>query len=415
MSGALAMDGGQPVRTRPFAPWPAFDEESIEAVTGVLRSGRLTYWSGPHGRVLEQRYAASLGRAHGIALANGTLALELGLRAFGIGPGDEVIVPARTFIATASAVVAVGAVPVVADIDTLTGALTAESVRVALTPRTRAVIPVHLGGWPVEMPQLLDLAAERGLVVLEDCAQAHGAVRDGVPVGAGQRLTGRSRACHAAAFSFCQDKIVSSGEGGLLVIDDDEAFERAWSYKDHGKALAVLAAPPQPPGCGSCFGWHVERFGSNWRMPETAAVLVERGLERLPEYVAGRRRNAARLAAGLAGVAGLAFPEPEVGVLPSYYRFYAFLQLDELAQGWTRDRVAAAIAAEGVPCSYGTCAEIYRETAFRYAGLAPARRLPGAAEAHERSLAFLVHPTLEEGDMDDTAEAVRRVLGKAVR
>lgn len=417
MTRRLAIDGGGPIRREPFASWPVFSEETVEAVSEVLRSGRLTYWAGPHGRALEAEYARALGRAHGIVLANGTLALELGLRAFGIGPDDEVVVPARTFVATASAVVAVGATPVVADIDPLTGVLTAESVEAVLTQRTRAVIPVHLGGWPVDLQPLLALAEERGLIVLEDCAQAHGAARNGLDVGAGARAAGARglRASHAAAFSFCQDKIISSGEGGLLVLDDNAAYEHAWSYKDHGKSLSALSAPPAPPASGCGFVWQVERFGSNWRMPETAAVLVAEGLRMLPEWSAARRSNGAHLTSALADVPGLVVPTPSRDIRHAYYRFYAFLAPDQLAEGWTRDRVAAAISAEGVPCSYGSCAEIYREQAFVGAGLGPADRLPGAARAHETSLAFLVHPTLSERDMDDTAAAVQAVLDEAVR
>lgn len=403
----LAIDGGTPMRERPFAPWPVVDDEAIEAVSDVLRSGHLTYWAGPHGRALERAYALALGRRHGIAVANGTLALELAFRAFEIGPGDEVVVPARTFIATASAVVAVGATPVVADIDPCSGCLTTETVVAVLSKRTRAIIPVHLGGWPADMDPLLDLARSRDLIVIEDCAQAHGATYRGSEVG--------SAGSHAATFSFCQDKIVPAGEGGMLVLDDDAAYERAWSYKDHGKALATLDQPPAVPGAGSAFAWHVERFGTNWRMPEVAAVLVSHGLERLPEWLETRRYNATRLGLGLDGTPGLIVPRPPDTLGHAYYRFYAFLNLDALTPGWTRDRVAAAIAAEGVPCSYGSCAEIYREQAFVSAGLGPDGRLPGAARAHDTSLAFLVHPTLEDRDMQDTAEAVRRVLEVAAR
>lgn len=417
MSRTLAIDGGEPIRRDPFAPWPVFPAQTVDAVADVLRSGRLTYWAGPHGRALESGYARALGREHAIAVANGTVALELGLRAFGIGPGDEVVVPARTFIATASAVVAVGATPVIADIDPLTGVLTTDSVTAVLTGRTRAVIPVHLGGWPADLQPLLELAEERGLVVLEDCAQAHGAARDGLEVGAGLAAAHPlgKRATHAAAFSFCQDKIISAGEGGLLVLDDDAAYELAWSYKDHGKSLSSLSAPPAPPGTGCGFTWQVERFGTNWRMPEVAAVLVAEGLRALPGWLETRRANAGRLHSALVGTPGLVLPTVPGNTDHAYYRFYAYLQPERLAEEWSRDRVAAAISAEGVPCAYGSCAEIYRERAFRDAGLGPEGRLPGAARAHETSLALLVHPTLGEREMDDAATAVRSVLEEATR
>lgn len=274
MTRLLAIDGGQPLRSTPMPPWPAPGAVEIEAVSEVLRSGRINYWTGSQGRLLESEYAAHLGRSHAIALTNGTVALELALRAFLIGPGDEVIVPSRTFIATAGAVVAVGARPVIADIDPDSGTMTAETVAAVLTHRTKAIIPVHMGGWPANMTAIAELAATRDLVVIEDCAQAHGASLGGRPAGA--------LASHAAAFSFCQDKIIPAGEGGLLVLDDDEAYQRAWAYKEHGKSLPLVEAAAAAPDTTS-YRWLVEEFGTNWRMSELVAAVARVGLSRLPE------------------------------------------------------------------------------------------------------------------------------------
>ncbi len=404
MPDALAIDGGAPVRTTPMPVWPIYDGADIEAVAHVLRSGTANYWTGTHGRALEAEYAASLGRAHAIAVANGTVALELALRAFGIGAGDEVVVPARTFIATASAVVAVGATPVIADIDRDSGVLTRATVEAVTTARTRAVIPVHVGGWPADDAALIAFAEPRGIVIIEDCAQAHGASIGGREVG--------SPGTHAATFSFCQDKIISAGEGGLLVLDDDAAFERAWAYKDHGKSLARMAETPDD-GSRTTFRWLVDSFGTNWRMHEVAAVLARGGLARLGTMLAARRENAARLAGAIAGAPGLRVPLPGPGVESAFYRMYAYVRPQTLAPGWDRDRVIAAITAEGVPCQYGSCCEIYRERAFAAAGLGPDGRLPVAAQAHETQIAFFVHPTLSAADIDDTAEAVRKVMEAA--
>ena len=228
----LAIEGGEPVTRTPWPPWPVYEADEIEAVSRTLASGKVNYWTGETCRRFESAYAQFLGRRHAIALANGTVALELALHAFGIGPGDEVVVPSRTFIATASCAVARGARPVVADIDPVSQNITAETIEAVLTPRTKAVIPVHLAGWPCDMESIMALAARYDLIVIEDCAQAHGATLYGKPVGSFG---------HAAAFSFCQDKIISTGgEGGLLVLDDDEAWKRAWAYKDHGKSYDVV-------------------------------------------------------------------------------------------------------------------------------------------------------------------------------
>lgn len=400
MPDTLAIDGGTPIRIHSLPGWPSPSEAQIAAVDAVLRSGRINYWTGTEGRTLEREYAEALGREHAIAVANGTLALELALRALEIGPGDEVVVPARTFIATASCVVAVGATPVVADIDPDSSDLTAETIDAVLTDRTRAVIAVHLGGWPVEMDPLLALARERDLLVIEDCAQAHGAVYRGRPVGSFG---------DAACFSFCQDKIIAAGEGGLLALDDDAAYERAWAFKDHGKSRAKLS-DPEFMSAPASFRWVHDSFGTNWRLPELEAAMARVGLAELPAAHARRTLLATRLASALAGVAGLRVPLPSSDDEHAFYRLYAYVEPTALSSGWDRDRVLAAIKAEGVPVQYGTCAEIYREEAFVSAGLGPQERLPGAALAHESSLAFFVHPTLAEADVDDVAAAVRKVM-----
>lgn len=384
--------------------WPRPGAEELRAATGVLESGRLNYWTGEQGRLLESEAARQLGRAHAIAVSNGTVALELALRAFGIGPGDGVIVPSRTFIATASAVVAVGATPLVADIDPDSGNLTAETVRDVFDERVRVVVPVHLGGWPVDLDPLLEFARAQGLVVIEDCAQAHGGSYHGRPIGAGPS--------HAATFSFCQDKIVPTGDAGLVVLDDDDAYARAWEYKDHGKSLSKLNDPAFSAS-GSSFKWLHDHFGTNWRLDEISSALTRVGLAKLPVWHAERARNAHGLSERLAGIHGLRIPLPGADVEHAFYRLYGRIDDAALRDGWDRDRILRSIVAEGVPVQYGTCAEIYREAAFTSAGLGPAHRLPGAARAHDESIAFFVHPGITAADLDDTAEAVRKVFAAA--
>lgn len=404
MTSTLAIDGGTPVRTRPLPGWPQPSEAAAQAVADVVRSGRINYWTGDRGRLFERRYADSLGREHALALANGTVALELALRAFRIGPGDEVVVPARTFIATASACVATGATPVVADVDRDSGTMTAQTLEAACTARTAAVIPVHLGGWPADMDALLEVATARGLVVIEDAAQAHGAVYRGRPAGA--------LGSHAAAFSFCNDKILSTGEGGMLVLDDDDADSRAWAYRDHGKSRALVEeSAPDEDTCA--FRWLVEDFGTNWRMPELCAPLGLAGLEQLSEWHDARTRNALRLAAALQELPGLRVPLPPHDIESAFYRLYAYVVPEALVTGWDRDRIARSLTAEGVPGLSGSCGEIYRERAFARHGLGPAVRLPVAAGLAATSLAFLVHPTLTDDDIDDTAAAMEKVMAVA--
>lgn len=386
-----------------FAPWPHHDADELAAAHEVLASGRTNYWTGTEGRGFEDEYAAALGRRHAIALHNGTLALELALTALGIGPGDEVVTTARTFVASASCVVMRGATPVIADVDRDSGNLTAESVARCLTPRTKAIIPVHLGGWPVDMPELMSLAAAHGVAVIEDCAQAHGATVHGRPVGTFGDL---------AAFSFCQDKIVTTGgEGGLLALDDEDAWRRAWAYKDHGKSYEAVYEREHPPG----YRWLHESFGTNWRMLEVQAAIGRLQLRKLPAWSARRRGHAARLDEGLGVLPALRVPRVPNHLQHAYYRWYAYLRPEALAAGWDRQRFVDEVVDAGVPCFSGSCSEIYLELAFRDAGLGPAERLPVARELGETAISLLVHPTLSDEAIERTIEVVTEVAVRATR
>ena len=399
-SQALAVDGGRPVRNSPFAPWPHFAPDEIEAATRVLQSGKVNYWTGDEGRQFEMEFAAQAGCKYAVALTNGTVALELALYALGIGPGDEVIVPSRTFIATASCAVMRGATPVVADVDAYSQNLTADTIRPLLTPCTKAIIAVHLAGWPSDMGPILALARDRDLRVIEDCAQAHGAMYRGRPVGS---------LSDVAAFSFCQDKIMTTGgEGGMITTNDKRIWELAWSFKDHGKSYDAVYNREHAPG----FRWLHESFGTNWRLTEFQSALGRVLLRKLPRMVETRRRNAAILTQSFQGHSALRVTQPPDHVVHPYYKYYVFVRPEELGNGWTRDRILNAIVAEGIPCYAGSCSEIYLEKAFT-SNLRPPGRWPVAQELGETSLMFLVHPTLSENDMQDTCRAVAKVMRAA--
>lgn len=383
--------------------WPFFEEDELQAVQRVLRSGRINYWTGEEGRNFENEYAAYTGRRHGVAVANGTLALELALLAFGIGEGDDVVTASRTYVASASCSVTRGARPVVADVDRDSQVVTAATLREAMTPNTRAVVVVHLAGWPCPMDEIMALAAERNLVVIEDCAQAHGASYNGKPVGGFG---------HAAAFSFCQDKIISTGgEGGMLVLDDEEAWKRAWAYKDIGRSYDAVYHRQHPPG----FRWITETFGSNWRLTEMQSAIGRLQLAKLPRWIEARRRLAAMLAEGLSGLPLLRVPMPPAQVGHAYYRFYAFVQPERLAEGWTRDRIMVALNERGVACTVGSCSEIYLEKAFSDRGWGPAERLPVARQLGETGLMFVLDHNTSFETMARTVEVVQDVVRMGTR
>ena len=385
----------------PFSPWPHFEAEEIDAVSSVLRSGKVNYWTGEQGQQFEREFAHSAGALHAICVANGTAALELALFALGIGRGDEVITPARTFFASASSIVMRGARPVCADVDPESQNVTAATIQRVITPRTRAIIVVHLAGWPCEMDAILALAKERDLRVIEDCAQAQGATYKDRPVGS---------MGDAAAFSFCQDKIMTTGgEGGMLVTNDRDIWSRAWSFRDHGKSYAAVNSQDHPPG----FRWLHESFGTNWRMTEMQAAVGRVVLKKVPAWIELRRRHAAHLTSRFSSVPGLRLGVPSDEYRHAYYKYYAFIQPEMLRPGWSRDRIIAEVVSAGVPCFVGSCGELYLEKAF--AKLRRHARRPVAKWLGETGLMFLVHPTLTDQHMEITWQAVQHVMLKATK
>lgn len=396
-----------------FSQWPQYAPDEIAAVIRVLESGRVNYWNGTEGRAFEQEFASYHGTQFGVAVANGTVALELALLARGIGPGDEVIVTPRTFLASVSSIILRGARPVFADVDRDSGNITPATVRPLITQTTRAIMCVHLAGWPCDMPGFRALADEFRLDLIEDCAQAHGATIDSRPVGSFG---------DAAAFSFCTDKIMSTGgEGGIVLLRDAAAWRRAWSYKDHGKEWDAVYHGDHPPG----FRWLHESFGTNWRLTEMQAAIGRVQLGKLQHWLERRRNNAHMLLDGLAKTPGLRLPVPEDGLCHAWYKFYAYVEPDILRSDWNRDRIMREITAQGVPCMQGICPEVYLEKAFadqapaardksHSQGLRPARRLPVARELGETSLMFLVDPSLGESKMKETVRVVKKVMALAV-
>lgn len=384
--------------------WPSFTEEETQAVAAIVRSNRVNYWTGQVGRAFEREYAEWTGTAHAVALANGTLALDVALKALRIGQGDEVIVTPRTFIASISCVVNAGAVPVFADVDRDSGNISPATIAPCITDRTRAVIPVHLAGWPCDMDGIMVLAAQHGLAVIEDCAQAHGAM-------VGDRHVGSIG--HVGAWSFCQDKIMTTGgEGGMVTTNDKDLWSAMWSFKDHGKSWDAVYEREHAPG----FRWVHESFGTNWRMLEMQAAIGRIQLNRIADWTRRRTEIATRLSDALARHPGVVrVPAPAAGMRHAYYRLYGYVRPDGLAGDWSRDRIVAELNAAGVQVLHGTCSEVYLEKAFDGTAWRPEPRLPNARELGETSLMFLTHPTMGDAELDRAADAIDRVLGAAAR
>ena len=382
----------------PFSPWPSFTEKEADAVRDVLLSNKVNYWTGNESHLFEQEFAAWLGCARAIALVNGTVALDAALQALGIGAGDEVIVTPRTFLASVSSIVNAGAIPVFADVDKDSQNITAETIRSVLSPRTRGIICVHLAGWPCDMDPIMALADEHGIVVIEDCAQAHGARYKDRAVGT---------IGHIGAWSFCQDKIMTTGgEGGMVTTNNLALWSKMWSYKDHGKSFDAIYNQQHPPG----FRWVHESFGTNWRITELQSVIGRVQLGYMPTWHEARKRNAKKIMAAAKTCPALRVPDVPDNFEHAWYKAYVFVRPELLSEGWSRNRIIGEINALGVPCYEGTCSEVYLEKAFDNTGWRPATRLPIAKALGETSLMFLVHPTLTEAEISKICAVIQDVM-----
>ena len=381
-----------------FSPWPSFTAEEANAVSRVILSNKVNYWTGTEGREFEKEFAAWADSEYAVALGNGTLALDIALKALGVGVGDEVITTPRTFLASASSVVTAGAAPVFADVDLNSQAITAESIKAVLTPKTKAVIVVHLAGMPAEMDEIMALSEEHGFYVIEDCAQAHGAKYKGRSVGS---------IGHIGAWSFCQDKIMTTGgEGGMVTTNSKELWSAMWSYKDHGKSFDAIYNRVHPPG----FRWLHESFGTNWRMTEMQAVIGRIQLTRMDDWTAKRQAYGVLLDRAAKGFDCIRLVEVPDYTKHAEYKHYMFVKPQQLADGWSRDRIVNEIVERGVPCFQGSCSEVYLEKAFDNTPWRPNKRLPNAVELGETSIMFLVHPTLTEIEMAKTAQVIKEVF-----
>lgn len=385
----------------PFSPWPSFSDEEANVVRDIILSNKVNYWTGQECREFEKEFSAWCGVDYAVALANGTVALDIALKALGVGAGDEVVVTPRTFLASVSSIVNAGAVPVFADIDPCSQNITAETIQAVLTARTRAVVCVHLAGWPCDMDPIMQLASEYGLKVIEDCAQAHGARYKGRPVGS---------IGHVGAWSFCQDKIMTTGgEGGMVTTNDRELWSRMWSFKDHGKSWDAVYEREHAPG----FRWLHESFGTNWRMLEVQGAIGRIQLQRMPEWHRNRLGNAEQIWSTARGLSGLRVPNIPESIEHAAYKCYVFVEPDQLRPGWDRDRIVNVMVERGVPCYSGSCSEVYLEKAFDDTGWRPNQPLAGARELGDTSLMFLVHPTLTKDEMNLTCSTLTSVMSEA--
>ena len=383
-----------------FEPWPSFTQAEADAVSKVLLSNKVNYWTGQECREFEKEFAQFVGTRHAVAVANGTVALDLALKALGICAGDDIIVTSRTFLASASSIVTAGANPIFADVELDSQNISRRTIEEVITPNTKAIICVHLAGWMCDMDPIMQLAEEKGIFVIEDCAQAHGAMYKGKSAGS---------IGHIGAWSFCQDKIMTTGgEGGMVTTNDEHLWKKMWSYKDHGKNFDSVYNKQHPPG----FRWLHDSFGTNWRMMEMQAVIGRLQLKQMPEWTEKRNANMARIQAVFENSPYFTVAKPSSDYVHASYKCYVQVNIDALPEGWSRDRIMAEISAQAVPCFSGSCSEVYLEKAFDGTPWRPEKRLSNAKALGESSLMFLVHPTLSEQSIQKTVDAIQNVIAK---
>ncbi|ALH94708.1 DegT/DnrJ/EryC1/StrS family aminotransferase [Acinetobacter equi] len=383
-----------------FEPWPSFTQAEADAVSKVLLSNKVNYWTGQECREFEKEFAQFAGTKYAVAVSNGTVALDLALKALGIGAGDDVIVTSRTFLASASSIVTAGANPIFADVELDSQNISRRTIEAVLTPNTKAIICVHLAGWMCDMDPIMQLAEEKGLFVIEDCAQAHGAQYKGQPAGS---------IGHIGAWSFCQDKIMTTGgEGGMVTTNDENLWKAMWSYKDHGKNFDSIYNKQHPPG----FRWLHDSFGTNWRMMEMQAVIGRLQLKEMPQWTEKRIENMSRIWNVFENSPYFIVAKPSSDYVHAAYKCYVQVNQDQLPEGWSRDRIMAEINALGVPCFSGSCSEVYLEKAFDDTSWRPEQRLTQAQQLGETSLMFLVHPTLSKMSIDKMIAAITMVINQ---
>mgnify|MGYP001972209955 CR=1 FL=1 len=384
--------------SKKFSPWPSFTQEEADAVQNILLSNKVNYWTGDECRKFEKEFSEWSESKYSVALGNGTLALDSAFKALDIGQGDEVIVTSRSYIASVSSIVNSGASPVFADVDLESQNITLDTVRTVFTNKTKAIVCVHLAGWPCDMDEIMSFANDHGLYVIEDCSQAHGANYKGKSVGS---------IGHIGCWSFCQDKIMTTGgEGGMLTTNDENLWRKVWAYKDHGKSHKAIYSSEQPKG----FKWLHESFGTNWRMTEMQAAIGRIQLKRMLNWHNRRLNNAKSIWNVAKECKGLRAPSIPNYIKHAAYKCYIFVEGGlEL-----RDKILEQINEKGVPCYQGACPEIYLEKAFDNTNFRPKKRLNNAKKLGESSLMFLVHPTLTNKEIAKTCDVLVNVASKYI-
>lgn len=393
-----------------FSSWPSFTKEEANKAKEILLSNKVNYWTGNECRNFELEFASFSNTKFAIAVANGTVALDLAFNALEIKNGDEIIVTSRTFLASVSSIVNAGAKPIFVDICENSQNITPKNIESAITKKTKAILCVHLAGWPCDMDEILKIAKQRNIYVIEDCAQAHGAKYKGKSVGSFGDI---------GCWSFCQDKIMTTGgEGGMVTTNNKKFWNKMWSFKDHGKSYNAVYKKKHPPG----FRWVHESFGTNWRMTEIQGAIGRIQLKRMASWTKIRNKYQEMIWSAANKMPGIRVPQfrcnscicdKSIDCVHAAYKCYLFIEKEKLKKEWNKERIITELSKKGVPCYSGSCSEVYLEKAFKKDNLKPKKRLKVARKLGETSLMFLVHPSLKKSEIKLTCKALKEIMFKA--
>lgn len=374
--------------------WPQLTNKMVSSVTRILKSGKLNQWNNSAVKEFENKFANYVGSEHAVAVFNGTVALELCIKTIGLKPGDEVIVTPRTFIASATCTAWHDIEPVFVDVDINSQNITLDTIRSAITDNTKAVILVHLAGWPCELEKICNYCREKNIYVIEDCAQAHGARYKNQSVGTWGDIN---------AWSFCQDKIITTGgEGGMVTTNSPSLYKIAWSLKDHGKGYDAVYNKTHPPG----FRWVHESIGTNWRMMPIQAVIGNHALDELQGWVEHRRKIASIYNNCLKDIRGVRITIPPDHIYHSYYKYYFFLDSSKFKI--SRDEIIDLINKDRIFCQVGSCSEIYKETALK--SYTPKQDLKITKMLFETAILLKCDPTVSEAYALESILKIKNIL-----
>ena len=378
--------------------WPYFDKNDVANAKEILESGKINYWTGSEGREFEKEFSKYVNVDYSVAVDNGTNALILAAHALGISKGDEVIMSPRTFVASAFSIMHLGAKPIFVDIDRNSQNMDASLIEQAITPNTKAIMAIHIAGWPCEMNIIQDICKKYNLYLIEDCAQAHGAQYNNQSVGSFGDVN---------AWSFCQDKIMSTaGEGGMVTTNNKELWKKVWSFKDHGKNYDTVYNKEHSPG----FRWLHEDHGTNARLTEIQSGIGRLQLRKLDSWIDKRTKLANIFNDGFKNIDGLRIALSPDHIKHAHYKYYVFVENEKLKDGKNRDFIMNSLNEIGTPCYSGSCSEIYKEKAFDKLFPKGHTALPVAKELAETSLMFLVHPTIDEEDIYTIVDQTKSIM-----